>query len=90
MDEREAIEPLLADEETDRTRQRAAGVGAVVGAILGGRRGPVEAGLAAGAGGAVGYILGDLLGGTGSESTDDEPSADDGPVEIDIDGDDEE
>lgn len=83
MTDREAIEPLLADDETDRVRQRAAGVGAVVGAVLGSRKGPVGAGVSAGVGGAVGYIVGDLLGGRADR--DPTPVDGDGPVEIDID-----
>ncbi|MFB6244214.1 MAG: hypothetical protein ABEH80_08945, partial [Halobaculum sp.] len=61
MPEDETIEPLLSDTEEARTRQRAAGVGAVVGAVLGSRRGPVAAGISAGVGSAVGYVVGDLL-----------------------------
>lgn len=78
-----AIEPLLGDSETERTRQRTAGIGAVVGAVAGSRRGVVTAGVAAGLGGAVGYLAGVVL-----TSETDEPVETD-PVSIEV-GDDEE
>lgn len=81
-DERETIEPLLGDSRAERTRQRAAGIGAVVGAVVGSRRGVLAAGITAGLGGAVGYVAGSLL--TGDESVPVETD----PVDIDI-GDDE-
>lgn len=82
--EESAIEPLMGDTETERTRQRAAGIGAVVGAVVGSRRGAVAAGLVAGLGGAVGYLAGVLL----TREREGRPEETD-PVSIDV-GDDEE
>lgn len=78
-DTREAIEPLLGDSQSERTRQRAAGIGAVVGAVLGSRRGVLAAGITAGLGGAVGYLAGTAL--TGGSDPPVEPD----PVDIDLD-----
>lgn len=68
-----AIEPLLGDSETERTRQRAAGIGAVVGAVAGSRRGVIAAGVAAGFGGAIGYLAGVVLTREGDQPVETDP-----------------